>query len=868
MTKTYIALALCSAWVAFAQVSNAQESQSSIVSLCEKQGVTGGLCVQVGSEDLAVALELGRTGRVLVEILETDAAKVERARKQIHSTGLYGLVSTNRWAEEEPIRNLLQNYCVKCHGPEKQKGDVRLDQLDYAITDHASLPAWQDVLDMLNTGKMPPEVEEQPSAEELAEAIGSITDNITSARKRLAATGGVITMRHLNRREYLGSMKDLFGIDLPRDVMPEDASDGFDTDGSEQFFSLKQYESFHKAGKGVVERHLTALTAIQLPPPAPEAVRYDPEIEPFTKAKTAHERLEKAKAMIDAGAPISELRKLDSNLADKAGIKIWLTQYKRFRSKTTLKKYESWKGKKGVNGGLSYTTASRPRSIYTVSIGAVETAGGEVDISVNGRRVGNVQLEAGKDRVSTELKFSTSLLDSQIRITVSGRKEDTFDYLKLTGPIEDTANEPSFFETVVGPVLSNSDPDEAEIVAMLKGFADRAFRYQEVDGEYIEELVNIYRTERSAGKEAAECLVHPLTAILTAPGFLYINEENDGSRGTLSQREFAIRMAYFLWGAPPDQELYDAAESGKLFDKAVLRAQVDRMLASGKADVFLADFINQWSDIKRFDEVDLPVKLIRSGFETSARQEISEFFKVLVRENRPVDNLIDSDFVVVNPILARYYRVKPGPGGFQKVALPESSTRGGMLTQAAFLIMGTSGPRTSPTIRGTIIRDRFLHDPPPPPSPNIPAIENPEGQRLSVRQLVDRHMNVAQCASCHKKIDPIGYGLERFDHLGGDRLAGRRIGPVQRRAIQEAASGHVDGDPFEGLKGLQQVLLKNKDRLARSMYESLLSYGIGRKIEFVDEKDIGENLGELEKQNYPLQEMIFAVIASKTFATK
>lgn len=157
-------------------------------------------------------------------------------------------------------------------------------------------------------------------------------------------------------------------------------------------------------------------------------------------------------------------------------------------------------------------------------------------------------------------------------------------------------------------------------------------------------------------------------------------------------------MAYFLWGAPPDQQLYDAADSNRLYDKAVMKAQFERMLASDKSGVFLTDFINQWSDIKRFDEIDLPVKLIRGGFAASARQELSEFFKVLVHENRPIANLINSDFVVIDQQLAKHYDIKSEGVGFRKVVLPESSTRGGFITQAAFLIIGSSGARTSPTI--------------------------------------------------------------------------------------------------------------------------------------------------------------------------
>jgi len=256
---------------------------------------------------------------------------------------------------------------------------------------------------------------------------------------------------------------------------------------------------------------------------------------------------------------------------------------------------------------------------------------------------------------------------------------------------------------------------------------------------------------------------------------------------------------------------------------------------------------------------------------------------VLVRENLPLSNLIDSDFVVVNAKLAQHYGLKTDVAEeFEKVVLPDSSPRGGMLTQAAFLITGSSGERTSPTIRGTLIREKYLHDPPPPPPPNIPAIENPKGQKLTVKQLVNQHQDIAQCASCHDKIDPIGYGLENFDYLGSWRtdevLGGSDSGKKKKKKgakpkpapekIAIDASGHLKDQSFKDFEGLQQVLLKNNDQLARSIYESLLSYGIGREIEFVDETEIQQKLGELKAEDYPLKEMIFSVLASRTFATK
>jgi len=742
------------------------------------------------------------------------------------------------------LAGFFQNHCVKCHGQQKQNSGVRLDRLPPEISDHASLTKWQDVLDVLNTGDMPPEDQKQPKKDELTSVIGLITDNISSASKRLAATGGVIKMRHLTKREYVGSMKDLFGDEVPYDILPNDVSGGFDTNGSQQFFSLKQYENFYEAGKELVQRNLQSLVS---PLPEPSPLRHDPEIVPFETARAQYEQMVKVMELIDAGAPPAEIAKVDPKVADAGQVRLFKQRFEK-RIVKPKTQYEILKGKNGLPGGFAYTIEVRPRSLYWVTIDAVEIKSDEVSIRVNDENIGSVQFVAGKAQ-SSRIAIRTGLFDTSINIRVAGGRQDVFDFVTLMGPYEDDQ------------------------------------RYQGVDDDYIAELVKVYKLERDAGRSVTEAVTEPLTAVVTAPAFLYLKEKNDGSRSVISQPEFAIRMAYFLWGSPPDDELYALAKSSRLYDKTVMKSQFERMLASPKADVFLTDFINQWSDVRRFDEIDLPVKLIRSGFQNSARRELSELFKVLVRENRSLDNLIDSDFVVVDRQLAQYYGLKGDfNDGFQKVSLPASSPRGGMLTQAAFLIAGGSGPRTSPTIRGAIIREKFLHDPVPPPPPNIPAIETEKGQKLTVKQLVDRHKNVAQCASCHDRIDPLGYGLENFDYLGkwrttepigGGAAAGSRkrkgkatAKKVEPEKIAIDASGYLGEERFEDLEGLRKVLTRHEDQLARSVYESLLSYGIGRKIEFVDDQDVSANLAELRKRNYPLKEMIFEVIASKPFATK
>lgn len=315
--------------------------------------------------------------------------------------------------DETALTGFFSDHCVKCHGEQKLKGGVRLDQLSPRIADQALLTQWQDVLDVLNTGEMPPEDQQLPDGEELTRVIAAITENIVSARKRLAATGGVISMRHLTKREHLGSMRDLFGDDLPDDLLPDETAEGFDTNGAEQFFSLKQYERFYKAGKRVAGR---SLETVAVPPPEPETVRHDPEIAPFETIRETYENMVRVKELIDAGAPIAEISKVNPKVADAGQVKLFLNRYEK-RSARPRAAYEAMLTKEGISGSFTYPAAVAPRSRYAVTVTAHDAAAGEVAVRVNGRRAGFIEFQPGAGR-STELHFLTDMLDSEATIVV------------------------------------------------------------------------------------------------------------------------------------------------------------------------------------------------------------------------------------------------------------------------------------------------------------------------------------------------------------------------------------------------------------------------------------------------------------------
>ena len=786
--------------------------------------------------------------------------------KPILIASIFSLLLSLNADEKSHIQTFVNKYCIDCHGAKKKKASVSFANADFKFEKHASVYFWQDTLDVLNVGEMPPEDEDQPSREELKNVIGEITDNLQSARKRLEATGGVISMRHLNRREYAGSIKDIFGSEVPTGELPPDSHSGFDTNGSTQFFTANHYESYFSVAQRTVKNAIRNFTEEY----KTETTRFDPEIAMNELKKSQLDHQLKTKKLFDEGADYKA-----AGFGDKKQAELFKKRYKTAVSKLN-NYFKQAHTKVGKKGDSKYVKNVRPASMYKIKVTGQSTSASNVAVSVNHKQSALLKFKAlnGKDQ-TFEFTYKSDLLTENVEIHMFSPSGGYTDNIQVTGPYP---LKESFFEKTFKALVNKHNVKDEEVSAALHIFAQKAFRNKKVEKEYIDKLMAIYKSDREYGLSLVEAIQDPIAAIISAPDFLYITERNNGKRQILSQQEFAIRLSYFLWSSPPDEKLGEKVKSKSLFDKEVLSSEINRMLASPKADKFLAGFINQWVDIQRFDEIDLP-RNYQGGFQESARREASEFFKVIARENHPVDKLIDSDFVVIDSILAPHYQIKGDFNGFQKVAVPKNNPRGGLLSQAAFLIMGSSGPRTSPTIRGTIIRERFLHDPPPPPPPNVPQIDANDKNPMTVKEQIKKHKEVAQCASCHDKIDPIGFGLENFDYLGKWRTT-ETLGKVDnkkkknkdRKALKRVpidASGYLSrGEKFNDFEGLKKALYKNKDRLALSIYEALLAYGIGRDIEFVDEEEIQLRLNELKQKNYPVADMIQSVVSSKIFMTK
>ena len=433
------------------------------------------------------------------------------------------------------------------------------------------------------------------------------------------------------------------------------------------------------------------------------------------------------------------------------------------------------------------------------------------------------------------------------------------------------------------PSLADASGYQERARAILSDFAETAFRSAKPDSEFIDRLAHIFETRRKAGDSFDSAIRLPLSIILASPGFLYLNEPNDADeRRQLTDRELAVRMAYFLWSAPPDQELLDLAKQQKLSQPEILRQQVDRLIADSRSDEFVTGFVHQWLDMERLDFFQFDTTLHRDFDESTrsaARQEVYHSFAYLLRnpEEGHLGKLLKSDHVFVNGLLANYYGIDGVTGDqFQKVSLPEDSPRGGLLGMAAIHAMGSDGVVSSPVERGAWVLRHLLNDPPPPAPPNVPQISRLEGQVLTTRERLLTHQEEAQCASCHRKIDPIGFGLENFNAAGKWRTEdsyqlrdgrGRGVGKRKTWTIDASGAFHK-GPDFSDYQELRDLIAEREDHFARGFTEHLIEYALGRPFGFTDEDLANEIVSSAKTEQFAISEFVHSLVQSKSFRTK
>ena len=857
---------------------------------------------------------------------------------------------------DENQRAFFQDYCVDCHGPKKQKGKLRLDDISFTIDTTEKADRWQKILNELNSGEMPPdEAKQQPTADRKTEFLDALSHSMVAARKVIGDQGGRITLRRLNQREYKNTIHDLLGVDIDVHDLPADGGTGsFDTVGSSLFMSSDQIEQYLTLGRRALDEYFSraaAVVAHELP------FKTHVEAEDFgnkrmnglfKQTKDNHDRYVRWTAAVDEAAAHPENLEIAAALREKAkkprpssGVPyatpiFFYLDWEQIKGAPPPSEFGFQDGQKAFSDEILYRNyfpyyvdyqklPARDTGAWLLFYQAYrETYVSADDNWPTGRYTLRMRVAAndaapkerrfievgqrGEDPVSdftvlaahqvTGTLAQPQIIEMPVDVTANGKREfamrekrpnsreaevrsyhDVFektghgpvpaiwvDWFEIEGPLPPPA-----------PTVSLIPPtqDRNGARAIIERFATRAFRGKQPRAEYLDRLVALFDNRLEMGDSFENALKEPLSVILASPSFLYLSEPapNEGHR-RLNSFELASRLSYFLWSAPPDDELLGLAQNGELLKPAVLSAQVDRLIADPRSAQFIAGFTHQWLSMDRLDFFQFDFKLHRAfddSTKAAAREEVYQTIDCLLRENLSLDRLLKSDFVVINGLLASYYGIDGVTGDdFRKVTVAPDSPRGGLLGMAAILAMGSNGQYTSPVERGAWVLRKLIHDPPPPAPPNVPQLARLDGKVLDVRQRLDAHQEEPQCASCHRKIDPIGFGLENFDAAGLWRTEDTfqpKGSPAHTWPVHPA-DAFYKGPAFHDFFELRDIIASKSDAFAHGFTEALIEYALGRPYGFSDQ-DLAETIVDRAKdKNFALREFIHALVASDAFRSK
>jgi hypothetical protein len=753
----------------------------------------------------------------------------------------------------------LKKHCLACHAGAKPKADLALD----TFPDDAALlkdrKTWGRVLDTLKAGEMPPPAKPQPTASEL-DAFTRIVNDVFDAHDRAAKPDpGRVTMRRLNRNEYNNTIRDLVGVDFqPAEDFPsDDVGHGFDNIGDVLTLPPVLFDRYLAAAETVMARAIT-------PVPPPVTVRsmsgrYTEPAGPKVPRRDNWRVVTTGKGDGIATGPIHAPVKVPDRGAGEFNLR--------------TKVYVETAGEKPVTIALLACCDKNAPGVATDD-DVKHLAGANLQALRPFKIVQTVEVKARAEKDAKEVAAKLGSTPGLHRIALAVVKPDDGEpdpklyvqYIALDGPLD---SRPETHKKLLACDESKPVPERSRDV--LEQFASRAYRRPATRDE-VDRLLRLADGRLAKGEKWEAAMQFAMTAALVSPKFLFRVELDDRPDSPdphpLDEYQLASRLSYFLWSSMPDRELLDLAAKNQL--TANLDAQVKRMLRDPKAVALTDNFVLQWlqlqplrnanPDPETFPQFNDPLR-------AAMLTETKLFFAEIVREDRRILDVLDADFTYVNAPLARHYGLANGPkpsrfrntDEFVRVDL-KGTDRGGVLTQASVLTVTSNPGRTSPVKRGRWVLEQLLGTPPPPPPPNVPELEK-DGKPVNagtLRQQMEAHRKNPACANCHAKMDGLGFGLENFNAIGGFRT---KDGDS---AID--ASGELPGNVrFTGPAELKAVLLGKKDLFARCLAEKMLTYALGRGLEYYDRRAVEGITAAVAKNDYRFSALVTEIVKSDPF---
>ena len=732
---------------------------------------------------------------------------------------------SKRDAFRTQVLPLLERYCVDCHGQDDPEGGIVLDKFEDEATAVRDGRTWPKVRDVVEGHVMPPADSPQPKPEELETILAWIENDYLAAQCGQQAGPSPVAIRRLNRQEYNNTIRDLLGVDLKlADAFPpDDIGFGFDNVGSALNISPIHVEKYLDAAEVALDRaivppdaegfapaELIGLKTYPLPPNKPVEFKH--------ALKPGRYLVDFSLVRVGIAESVAPPRLVVGLGKDRRTV-----DAVRVQDETVVYRYwlEVAEGDGLVHVALAPGQAERAKP---------------KDVAAN---------VSGDQRYENDRGLH---VDSMV---VRGPVPPS------NGPLPESHRAILFRSPGFG---DESRIDCARTV--IARFAERAFRRPVLPDE-VERILRIYRLAQDRGESFERGVQVALTTVLASPRFLFLIEPDEALEDRpLTEYELAGRLSYFLWSSMPDEELSREAREGTL--RANLRRQVARMLDDPKADQLVENFAGQWLQLRKLGGV-TPDKDLFPSFDDNLRRamrrETEQYFAHILRGDRSVLELLDSDYAFVNETLARHYGIEGIKGDeFRKVTLSDRR-RGGVLTQASVLTLTSNPNRTSPVKRGQWILQQILGTPPPPPPPDVAKLDESAraAEASTLRERMEAHRADPKCASCHQQMDPLGFALENFDAVGRWRSKDGDF-PV------DPSGELIGGRKFADVAELKKVLGSTASKkFARTLVENMLTYGLGRGLEPFDYCTVEEIRKRLAADDYRIRTILFGIAESKAF---
>jgi hypothetical protein len=767
-------------------------------------------------------------------------------------------------ADAHPEWNTVQQYCTECHNDEDWAGSVAMNLMDPNNVP-GDAETWEKAIRKLRGGQMPPPGAERPPTEDLehlASWLASTIDDAASADQ----PAGRVALHRLNRREYGNAIRDLLGMNVNAELLlPEDdrSDDGYDNNAAELQVSPAFIDQYLNAARTIAHDAVgdrrpipimetygnVADMIISLPARGIDGTgsqqRHNQGMPFGTRGGVSVEHTFLADGVYELQIGDLALAREVPNMEFEQTVVALLDGKEFYRTELGGEEDHKWVDQilddavAQINARLKNIRFHATAGQHTVTVTFLQRTMAESD-----ERVSIPAMEGGQDRIHG------------------------INALQVRGPLEVTGMGDSPSRQKVFVCYPRETAEESACAEQILGnLAARAFRRPATE-EDVSQLMAFYESSRQRGDFEAG-IRDALSAVLVSPHFIYRAEEGlfDSESKMVSDFELASRLSFFLWSSLPDEELLNLANEGKLSEPDVLKGQVTRMLADDRAKTLSEDFVGQWLNLKKLDEITPNGGLFRHASRSldprpMFREELNLFVDSVLRSDQPVTALLDADYTYLNERLAMHYGIEDVKGSkFRKVTLANPD-RHGLLGKGAILMLTANPNRTAPVLRGAWILDRILGTPPTDPPPGVDTnLENSAGEvPKTVRERLEAHRDNPTCNSCHGVMDPLGFALENFDTVGQFR----KVDPETLTPID--SSGVLpDGTPLAGPADLIDALVARSDMFMESLTENLMTYALGRTVTYQDMPAVRAIVRATAEEGNQFEDLVYNVVTSNAF---